>query len=115
MPTWWIFAHTKPGVPTSADADLGPRLGQKAGPVELTNYETRIADSARLEVELEVEADDEEEAATAAYAWLADLCRRGRWLAEAGVTVDFDSEEPDADFTEIRDVFSIAAIERRSD
>jgi hypothetical protein len=52
--------------------------------VELTNYETRITDTARLEVELEVQADDEREAAGAAYAWLADLCRNGRWLDEAG-------------------------------
>jgi hypothetical protein len=54
----------------------------------------------------------EEEALEAATAWLADLCANWTWLKEAGLTVGFDSDDPDADYTEVWDVFDVVASRR---
>jgi hypothetical protein len=110
MATWWVGAHTLHGVPYEADADLAPLLWAEKDGVKLTNYKSVIDESGRLELEFTVEAEDEAGASERTYEWLANLCRNGHWLNDAGVSADFDSDDPDADFTEVQEVFGISGV-----
>jgi hypothetical protein len=113
MPTYWICARTNRGVPTDAGGDLGPPLWTREDEVELEHFGVTLADSPYLEVELAVGAHDEAEAKDRTYEWLAARCRTGTWLAQAGATVDFDSDDPDADYTEVTEMFTIVGTGRR--
>jgi hypothetical protein len=114
MATWWVCARTNPGVPAgpAALADVAGRAAVPRGGIELTNYDLR---GAALEVEVELPADNEEEARERALAWLADLSTNATWFREAGVTLDFESDDGDSDYTDIHDVFSIVGIEEKRD
>jgi hypothetical protein len=112
MPTYRICARTNPGVPADATGDLGPLLWTQENGVALNDYSPPTADRQYLEIDFVVDADDEAEATQRVYARLADLCTTGTWLVQAGLTVDFDSDDGNTDFTEVPQVFSIVGTGR---
>jgi hypothetical protein len=113
MPTYWICARTNPGVPADATSDLGPLLWTRENGATIKDYDLPASDPRYLEIEFLAEADDEAEATQRVHARLADLCTTGTWLVQAGLTVDFDSDDGSADFTEVAQVFSIVGVGQR--
>jgi hypothetical protein len=69
----------------------------------------------RLDLEFTVTAESEHEARTKVFTWLEEFSTNGTWIDEAGLTIDLDSEEPEADFTDINDMFSINGFQAHED
>lgn len=107
MGTWIVNMAGVEELPSEpAGIDFGPRLLSEQNGVRFDDFEAVHGPrGTNLQLAFTVSADSEAEAVEMTFAWLEDVCRNGTWIQEAGMTVDFDSEDGSADFDDIHDMF----------